>query len=140
MPTTLGFGEMSQINCIVVTPEQTLLEEKTDFVALPLFDGEIGVGKGHSPMIGRLGFGEMRLKTEGKIQRFYVDGGFVQIADNIISVLTNRAIPASDLDAEAARKQLATAQGRPANTPELMEIRDRLVLQARAQLRVAEHS
>lgn len=129
---------MAAINCIVVTPEATSLEEKAEFVALPLYDGELGVAPGHSPMIGRLGFGEMRLRTGGKVSRYYIDGGFVQVADDVVSVLTNRAVPAERLDAEAARKQLQAAQKRESNTPELMQIRDRLVTQARAQLRVAQ--
>lgn len=128
---------MAQLNCIVVTPEATALEEKADFVALPLFDGELGVSPGHSPLIGRLGFGEMRLKTGGKVTRYYVDGGFVQVADNVVSVLTNRAVPADQLDAEAAREQLEAARSREAHSPEMLAIRDRSVSQARAQLRIA---
>lgn len=131
---------MAQLNCIVVTPEATVLEEKTEFVALPLFDGEIGIAASHSPMIGRLGFGEMRLRTGGKVSRFYVDGGFVQVADNVVSVLTNRAVLAERVDAAAAREQLESARKRPANTPELLEIRDRAVAQARAQIHVAQRS
>lgn len=126
------------IHCIVVTPEKTAVEEKADFLALPLFDGEIGIGASHSPMIGRLGYGEMRLRSGGQVRRYYVDGGFVQVDDDVVSVLTNRAVPAEQLDADAAAKQLKSAMKRPANTPELMEIRDRLVAQARAQLHVAK--
>lgn len=126
------------LECVVVTPEATALEEKTDFVALPLFDGEIGIGANHSPLIGRLGYGEMRIKTGGKVQSFYVDGGFVQVADNVVSILTNRAIPTDQIDVGAAQKQLAEASKRPANTPELMQIRDRLVMQARAQIRIGQ--
>lgn len=128
---------MAQLTCIVVTPEATALEEKTDFVALPLFDGELGVSPGHSPMIGRLGFGELRLKTGDKVVRYYVDGGFVQVADNVVSVLTNRSVPADQLDAESAREQLESSRTRSANTPELLAIRDRAVSQARAQLRLS---
>lgn len=128
---------MAQLTCIVVTPEQTALETTTDFVALPLFDGEIGIAPNHSPLIGRLGYGEMRVKTGSGVSRYYLDGGFVQVADNVVSVLTNRAIPAEKLDATAAQKALEAAGKRPANTPELMALRDRSVAQARAQLRVA---
>jgi len=131
---------MAKLSCIVVTPEKTALEESTEFVALPLYDGEIGIGAGHSPMIGRLGFGEMRLKSGGKVSRFYVDGGFVQVADNVVTVLTNRAVPADQVDAQVARAQLESARSRPGNTPELLEIRERIVAQARAQLRVAQRS
>ena len=45
------------LECVVVTPEETALETPATFVALPLFDGEIGIAPGHSPMIGRLGYG-----------------------------------------------------------------------------------
>ena len=129
---------MADLNCIVVTPEETALETSAEFVALPLYDGEVGIAPGRSPMIGRLGYGEMRIRGGGKTSRYYVDGGFVQVADNVISVLTGKAVAAEKLDASEAQKHLDAAQQLPSNTPELMEIRDRSVLQARGQLRVAQ--
>ncbi len=129
-PTTL--------RCIIVTPEETVLDTVAEFVALPLFDGELGVGRGHSPMIGRLGYGELRLRTGSESTRYYVDGGFVQVADNLVSVLTNRAIPAAKVDAASATEQLTTALGRKASGEEELAIRGRLISQARAQLRVAQ--
>lgn len=129
---------MAQLTCLVVTPEQTVLETGADFVALPLFDGEIGIAHNHSPLIGRLGYGEMRIKSGSGVSRYYVDGGFVQVADNVVSVLTNRAIPAEKLDSAAAHKALDAAHQRPANTPELMALRDKAVAQARAQIHMAE--
>jgi F-type H+-transporting ATPase subunit epsilon len=126
-----------EITCTVVTPEQTALETKADFVALPLFDGEIGIAANHSPLIGRLGYGEMRIKTGGQTLVYYVDGGFVQVADNVVAVLTNRAVPAKSLDPAVAEVQLQAALQRPANTPELFEIRNRQIAQARAQIRTA---
>lgn len=131
---------MAGITCTVVTPEETALEVKADFVALPLFDGEIGIGANHSPLIGKLGFGELRLRIGGKVTRYYVDGGFVQVAGNVVSVLTDRAVPAEQVDASFAENQLSSSLKRKAHTPELMEIRDRQVAQARAQLRVARSS
>jgi F-type H+-transporting ATPase subunit epsilon len=128
---------MAEITCTVVTPEQTALETKADFVALPLFDGEIGIAPNHSPLIGRLGYGEMRIKVGGQNIVYYIDGGFVQVADNVVAVLTNRAVPASRLDAAAAQSQLQAALTLPANSEALLEIRDRQVAQARAQLRTA---
>ena len=128
------------ITCTVVTPEQTALEAKADFVALPLFDGEIGIAANHSPLIGRLGYGEMRIKSGGQTVAYYVDGGFVQVADNVVAVLTNRAVPAKSLDPAAAESQLQTALQQPAHSPELMDIRDRKVAQARAQIRTARRA
>lgn len=126
------------LRCIVVTPEATVRDESADFVALPLYDGELGVAPGHSPMIGRLGYGELRIvSAEGPTHRYYVDGGFVEVLANVVSVLTNRAVPAEELSPAVAEEQLAAARARPADSPELMAIRDRLEQQARAQLRIA---
>lgn len=130
---------MAQLNCIVVTPEQTALDQKAEAVVLPLYDGEIGILPGHSPMIGRLGFGELRIRVDGQDRRYYVDGGFAQVANDVVSVLTNRAVPADRVDEKAAQDQLSAALRRPIATPELLDIRDRLIDQARAQIRVARH-
>jgi F-type H+-transporting ATPase subunit epsilon len=126
------------LQCIVVTPERTLSDQSADFVSLTLFDGEIGIGAGHTPMIGRLGYGEMRVQSEGRTDRYYVEGGFVEVLNDVVSVLTHRAIPVKEIDAAVVREQLYTAQSRTATSPEAMEIRDRAVQQSRAQLRLAE--
>ena len=126
------------LQVVVVTSEQTALEQEAEFVAPPLYDGEIGIAPDHSPLIGRLGYGEMRIKTGGKTLHFYIDGGFVQVVDNVVSILTNRAVPASKLDIAVAQAQLSSAMAKPANTPELLAIRDRSINQARAQIRVAK--
>ena len=127
----------ARLQCIVVTPEATVLDELTDFVALPLYDGEIGFAPGRAPMIGRLGYGELRLVSDHTSKHYYVDGGFVQVADNVVSVLTNRAMPAAELDAQTAAEHLAEARKRKADNPEALAQRDRRQQQARAQMRVA---
>ena len=100
--TTATTADMLQ--CVIVTPEATELETPADFVALPLYDGEVGIAPGRSPLIGRLGYGELRVRYKNELIRYYVDGGFVQVADNVVSVLTNRACLASVLDPNAARR------------------------------------
>ena len=131
---------MAELQCIVVTPETTVLDEPSRFVALPLYDGEIGIAPAHTPLIGRLGCGELRIDRGQTVDRYYVEGGFVEVLGDVVSILTNRAIPADQLDAQVAEEHLATARSRPANTPELMAIRDRAVLQSRAQVRVARRA
>ena len=129
---------MAQITCVVVTPEETAFEEAVDFVALPLYDGEIGVAPGHSPFIGRVGYGELRLKNGGKTTRYYVDGGFVQVKDDVVSLLTGSAVPAEEINLADAKAGLEKAQQMKANSPESFEARDKAVAQARAQIQVAE--
>jgi F-type H+-transporting ATPase subunit epsilon len=125
---------------VVVTPEATVLETPAQFVALPLYDGEIGISPGRAPLIGRLGYGEMRIVEGTQTRRYYVDGGFLEISGNTVTVLTNRAVPAAELDVEAAQQQLDEAIRRQANTEERLAIRDRLILQARSQIRTARRA
>ena len=128
----------SALRCVVVTPEETVLDIEAHFVALPLFDGEFGIGLHHSPMIGRLGYGELRIRSGAETSRYYVDGGFVQVADNLVSVLTNRSLLAADVDADIAAEQLSSALSRKATGDDQLALRDRTLSQARAQLRMAK--
>ena len=127
------------LQCVVVTPERTIYDQPAEFVALSLYDGEIGIAPGHTPLIGRLGYGEMRIRREGdQTERYYVEGGFVEVFGDVVSVLTQRAIAADKIDTAVAREQLHSAQSRRAATPEAAAVRDRTVAQCRAQLHVAE--
>jgi F-type H+-transporting ATPase subunit epsilon len=129
---------MPRIVCVVVTPERQALEVEGSFVVVPLYDGEMGIGLNHSPLIGRLGFGELRVMDAGQLlERYYIDGGFVQVEGNRVTLLTNRAVPVRQLDVEAARAQLRKAFQLPVATKEQLAIRDRLMTQARAQIRLA---
>lgn len=126
-----------QLTCVIVTPEATAFDEPVDFVALPLYDGELGILPGRAPLIGRLGYGELRIRQGGRTLHFYVDGGFVQVTDNVVSILTNRAVPAERINTGAATDQLEAAIRGPAVTDEQQQTRERQITQARAQLRVA---
>lgn len=130
----------ASLRVVVVTPEATIVDTTADFVAIPLVDGELGIAPLHSPMIGRLGYGELRVRSGGQVQRYYADGGFVQVNNNVVSVLTNRAISAKSLDPAIAAEQLRSAISKPAAGTEELAIRDRLITQARGQLRVAQRA
>jgi F-type H+-transporting ATPase subunit epsilon len=131
---------MSDLKCTIVTPEQTVRETSADFVALMLYDGEIGIAPSRAPLIGRLGYGEMRIRQGEQTDRYYIEGGFVEVIGDTVSVLTNRAVPALQLEEAVAREQLTAAQARPAHTPELRAIRDQSVAQARGQLTVVRRA
>ena len=129
---------MAQIQVSIVTPETTIFDAPADGVVVTLIDGEKGILPGHAPMIGRLGPGEMRVRTKTGIERFYVDGGFVQIADNKVSVLAGNSVPAAKLDLNKARADLDKARALDATRPELMELKNKAIAQATAQVRMAE--
>jgi F-type H+-transporting ATPase subunit epsilon len=77
------------LNVSVISPEAVLYEGTTDSVVAPAFDGEVGILTGHAPMMALLGKGVLRLGDNGP--RFNVDGGFLQVVDNIVRVVTEKA-------------------------------------------------
>ncbi|MEM6364728.1 MAG: ATP synthase F1 subunit epsilon [Planctomycetota bacterium] len=125
------------IRCVVVTPERTELDREADFVALPMVDGELGVQRGRAPMIGRLGYGVLRLQTTAGPQRYFVDGGFAQVENDVVNVLTGRAVAVDLLDNEEATQALQDALDMPGDTPELNQIKATAVQRARGQLRAS---
>jgi F-type H+-transporting ATPase subunit epsilon len=127
------------LQCVVVTPERALVDAAADFVALPMFDGELGVLPGRAPLIGRLGYGELRIRRGEMTERFFVDGGFAQVRANTVTVLTPRALKAEEINEAAAQQALQSAQS-PASTPEAQEARNKAQERARAQLRVKHHT
>ena len=127
------------LQCVVVTPERAVLDEPADFVVLPMYDGELGVLPGRAPLIGRLGYGELRLRRGDDTRRYFVDGGFAQVRANIVTVLTPRALRAEDIDAHAAARTLEEART-PTATPQEQEAHLRTQERARAELRVARRA
>jgi F-type H+-transporting ATPase subunit epsilon len=124
------------LQCVVVTPERAVLDETADFVALPMYDGELGVLPGRAALIGRLGYGELRVRTGNRTRRYYIDGGFAQVRSNTVTVLTPRALRAEEIDARAMEETLAAAKA-PTTTPEEQQAQQRTQERARAQLRIA---
>ncbi|MEZ5942326.1 MAG: ATP synthase F1 subunit epsilon [Planctomycetaceae bacterium] len=99
----------TQLRLVLVTPEKTLLDVPVKSLQFPLFDGQIGVLPGRTPMVGRLGIGALQLVDESGKQTFFIDGGFAQIKGSIVTLLTNKALPLDQIDAEAAEKELSKA-------------------------------
>jgi len=132
---------MAQIHLSIVTPEKTTFDADVDSVVVPMLDGERGILADHAPMIGRLGPGELRVASKSSpVQRFYVDGGFVQIARNQVAVLTGVSMPAAEIDLAQAKADLEKAREQLADIPELMELKQRAIAQATARIRMAEQS
>ena len=108
-----------RLQFVLVTPEKTLIDEPVSSIQFPLFDGQIGILPGRAPMVGRLGCGELSFTTvEGDKNSFFIDTGFVQVKGKVVSLLTNRAVPPSEIDATEARSKLEEASSRVARTEE----------------------
>src|SRR5437868_5631307 len=98
------------LQLVLVTPETTLLDEPVESLQFPLFDGQIGILPGRAPLVGRLGAGELRIRTTTGRQSYFVDGGFVQVKGAVVSILTNGAVLTATLDPKQAEDELHAAQ------------------------------
>jgi F-type H+-transporting ATPase subunit epsilon len=130
------------VRCLIVTPETTILDTRARFVTLPLFDGQRGVARGHAPFIGRLGVGAVRISGElggpaEATRQVFIDGGFVEVGHDAVTVITQRAIHAEKLDAAQAREALAKLQSEKAAGDEAIAAKMQALEAARALVRTA---
>jgi F-type H+-transporting ATPase subunit epsilon len=84
-------AKKQRLSVALITPEKTVFQDQADMVVIPAWDGEVGILRGHAPMMALLGTGIMRVTRNGAEERFRVSGGFMQVADNVVSVLSERA-------------------------------------------------
>lgn len=78
----------------VISPERVLFEGTARGVIAPAFDGEVGILPLHAPLMTLLGKGTLRIDTTQGEKRYMVDGGFLQVVDDQVRVVTEQATAA----------------------------------------------
>lgn len=94
----------------IVTPERKVFDESVDSVTVPTASGEAGILPNHAPLISALKPGILSYSNKGTTERLAVAGGFVEVSSNKVSVLTDTAETAAEIDAAAARAQREAAE------------------------------
>jgi len=123
--------------CTVITPEARVYDGQVEFVVIPAHDGEIGILHNRGALLCKLGPGRMRVRSEGGEESWFVDGGFAQVLDNQVTVLTQRALRPDQIDRSQAQSLLAEAR-RIRVVDDVSDHRQaQLEARARAQLRMA---
>src|SRR2546421_6214821 len=118
---------------VIVTPEQQVLDETVTQAILPAHDGEIGILTGRAPLLVKLGQGRLQLDLQGGAKRLmYVEGGIAQMKDNDLTVLTQVAVPANEISADAAKAELAEATAQRITDEKTFEDRQRRLQRARS--------
>ncbi len=124
--------------CVLVTPEQQVLDETIAQAIVPAHDGQIGILTGRSPLLVKLGTGTLRVDLSGGQQRFFfVDGGVAQMKENKLTILSTDAAPAGAINAETARAELAEAEARKPTDTKSAQDRQHQMARAKAKLAVA---
>lgn len=75
----------------VISPERTVFEGQADMVVAPAWDGERGILRGHAPLLALLGEGVLRITDAGRETRLNVRGGFLQVAEDTVTILSEEA-------------------------------------------------
>ncbi len=98
----------------VVSPDRTLFSGEAEMVACRTVDGEIAFLADHTPLIGALAPCMVRIIAEGGASEvvFVVAGGFVEVSDNKVILLADRAESPEDIDVAGARSDLSQAEER----------------------------
>jgi F-type H+-transporting ATPase subunit epsilon len=101
---------MSQLTVELVTPERRILSDVVDEAIVPGWKGLFGVRPGHAPFMSLMDAGVVTLKKGGSTQTFFISGGFAEVLQDRVLILADQAEPTADIDVEAARRRLETAQ------------------------------
>lgn len=95
----------------IVSAEREIFSGLAEMVFAPAMMGEVGIAPGHTPLLTRLGPGEVRLKLpEGEEQAFYVSGGILEVQPKVVTILSDTAARAEDLDEAAVVKAKEAAE------------------------------
>ena len=95
----------------IVSAEQEIYSGMAEMVFAPAEMGEIGVAPRHTPLITKLSPGEVRVKVnEDESYPFYVSGGIIEVQPHLVTILTDTAIRAKDIDEAAALEAKAKAE------------------------------
>lgn len=125
----------------IVTPERKIFDETVDSVTVPTATGEVGILPNHAPLISSLKSGILSFANKGASEKMVVSGGFVEISTNKVSVLTDVAEKADEIDVEVAKAERDAAEkvlsGTWSGTEEEFEAEKERLERAQARLSLA---
>jgi F-type H+-transporting ATPase subunit epsilon len=102
---------MSTIHVDIVSAEREIFAGDAEMVFAPAVLGEVGILPGHAPMLTQLRPGEVRVQIKGgEQQAFYVSGGMLEVQPRMVTVLSDTALRAHDIDEAAVLKAKQEAE------------------------------
>jgi len=121
----------------IATPERLLSREKAIRAQIPASDGYIGVLPDHAALVSKLGIGALTFTTpQDHRYSIAVSGGFLEIRDNVVRVLSDQAEKGHEIDVSRAEKDLKQAQDEMINPALGIDIASALIAARHAQARI----
>ncbi|SFC21914.1 ATP synthase F1 subcomplex epsilon subunit [Bacillus sp. OV322] len=103
---------MKTIKVSVVTPDGPVYDAEVEMVSTKAKSGELGIMAGHIPMVAPLQIGSVRLKNEGQTDLIAVNGGFLEVRPDVVTILAQTAERAETIDLARAQAAKARAEQR----------------------------
>jgi F-type H+-transporting ATPase subunit epsilon len=95
----------------IVSAEKEIFSGSAEMVFAPAELGEVGISPRHAPLITKLNPGEVRVKvSDTESYPFYISGGLLEVQPHLVTILTDTAIRAKDIDEAAALDAKAKAE------------------------------
>ncbi|HUG58367.1 MAG TPA: F0F1 ATP synthase subunit epsilon [Candidimonas sp.] len=114
---------MAYLNVDVVSAEESIFSGEAKFVTLPGESGELGILPGHTPLISRIRPGTVKIvQADGHEVNIFVAGGILEIQPGTVTVLSDTAIRAEDLDEAKAVEARKRAEEALRNTKDKADI------------------
>lgn len=132
---------MSTFKLKLVNSERVLLEEEAEFIMVRTTVGDMGILPNHAPFVSGLAVGEMKVKSKGQEEYYFVSGGFLEISkSNIVTILADEAMNSKEIDMERARKEVEIAEAKLKKIQEDKEIlmTQRALQEALTKVKLAE--
>ncbi len=102
---------MAKLTLEIITGERLLYrEEEIDEVIAPGTVGQLGVLPNHSPLVTSLTAGELRVKKNADDLPFFIAGGFLEVKNDMVTVLADSAERGDEIDLERAEAARARAE------------------------------
>ncbi|MBU2074403.1 MAG: F0F1 ATP synthase subunit epsilon [Actinobacteria bacterium] len=117
----------------LVAADRTVWSGEASMVIARTVDGDVGVLRGHAPLLSLLTDAAVEISAPDGIVHAAVDGGFISVADDRVSILTEHAVLAEEIRIDEAKAELEAAEGLPTGDEREMRIR-----RASARIRAAE--
>ncbi|QYJ14907.1 ATP synthase epsilon chain, sodium ion specific [Rubrobacter xylanophilus DSM 9941] len=111
-------GEGRQLFCRLITPERVVYDGEADLVVAKIADGEIGVMVDHYPVISTVDFWDVRITRGDERHVYATSDGFFKVADNLVQILVEEAVPASEINVEEAEHRIEQAERELSELPE----------------------
>lgn len=98
------------LHVTIVTAQQTIYDGEADMVIAPGSEGQLGILPRHAPLLTTLQLGELRIREHGVDEGIFVAGGFLEVNDNVVTILADDAERAAEIDEARAEEARHRAQ------------------------------